>query len=129
MEPLRKGQRPADRRVSNTGTRASPPIAASRPRWSSPDGPRRRVFLVASTYRGETDAFVADVHRYDGWWAEALTHGGSQYHGYIQEGSVGDEGLRLEGGFAAGSIEIALDDIDAIDIRYSPHRWVVPWEL
>lgn len=91
--------------------------------------PRRPVVILASAYGGETEAFVEEVHRYDGWWAEAMTYGGSRYHGYIQEGSTQDSRLRLEPGVSANSVDVSVSDIDAIDIRYAPHRWVVPWEL
>ena len=95
---------------------------------SYPTQPKGPTVLLASAYRGKAD-FVEEVHRYDGCWAEAMTYNGSRYHGYIQEGSAKDERLRFATDLSADSVGVLVSDIDAVDIRSTPHRWVVPWEL
>jgi hypothetical protein len=72
---------------------------------------------------------LADLHRYDGWWADAVTHSGEHHRGYIRTEPVDEKHLLLEGKVPGDAVAIDLRDIDIVEVRYPPHRFVVPWEL
>jgi hypothetical protein len=94
-------------------------------------GPRQRSHVAVSrnsSGQGLAD-LLADLHRYDGWWADAMTHTGEHYRGYIRTKPVDEEHLLLEGEAPGDAVAVDIRDIDIVEVRYPPHRFVVPWEL